>query len=88
MPSGKQAEELRNDYDEITHLIASHNWKHWVGFQKKRAQEFQNKANQFLRAGNLSEAQIALALMSECKKQITSFLEAHNGLRDQIDGGK
>lgn len=67
-------EELLNDLEACRQLITSPEWSIWTKFLKvKRKGYLQNKVNMLIREKKYDEAQIALALMDDCEKQIELF---------------
>jgi HD-GYP domain-containing protein (c-di-GMP phosphodiesterase class II) len=71
-------EDKQEEYDNITILLKSKEWTHFVSFLKKQARAFQNKVNQHVEEGNIERAKIAKALMNDREKIIRSFIKEHN----------
>ena len=67
-------DELQSQLQGMRKLLVSEEWILWANFLKKdRRGHLQNKINSAVEAGNLVEAQIALALFKDCVKQIDLF---------------
>ena len=73
-----KSEKANEEYQEITILLKSEEWEHFVVFIKKQARAFQNQINQHVESGNLERAKIAKALMDDRIKMVSSFIKQHN----------
>jgi len=74
MMDDKFKEELREQLAQARALLTSPEWLIWVNFLKKdRRGILQTKVNKAVEEGNLVKAQIAKALLDDCKMQLDLF---------------
>ena len=74
MADTRLMDELQAQLQGMRKLLVSEEWTLWANFLKKERRGYlQNKLNAAVEAGNLVEAQIALALHKDCVKQIDLF---------------
>lgn len=80
-------DELNKQLDQVKSLMESKDWGIWTTFlRKERRGYLQNKVNAAVKAGNLTEAQVASALMDDCIKQIELFEGFKKTLESKIKG--
>ena len=67
-------DELQAQLQGMRKLLVSEEWSIWANFLKRERRQFlQNRVNSAVESGNIGEAQIALALMKDCIRQIELF---------------
>ena len=82
------AEDLRQQLETMRALLKSHDWVVWLNFLKKdRRLHLQNKVNSAVKEGDVVQAQIALALMDDCLKQIELFGRIISETESKINQG-
>ena len=74
MPDTRLMDELQDQLQGMRKLLVSDEWALWANFLKRERRQFlQNRVNSAVESGNIDEAQIALALMKDCIRQIELF---------------
>ena len=67
--------KLKQENDESFILIRSEEWRVYIDFLKRRSKKLQNKMNEAVEKGDLTEARVQLALFKDCLKQVDSFVQ-------------
>ncbi len=89
MADPKMVEELTQQLEATRKLLTGPEWSIWTNFLKReRRQYLQNRVNAAVKTGNTVEAQIALALMEDCLKQIELFGQSVREAESKIKGAK
>lgn len=77
-------EILDQELNQILKLLGSPDWVVWVNFLKKqRRPGLQQKINASVRKGDFHQAQIEMALMDDCQRQIESFERYIKNLKEK-----
>lgn len=69
----KELENKRQETEEALLLMRSPEWKQFIIFQKRRSVRLQNRVNDAVEKGDLSEARANLILMKDALKQVEAF---------------
>lgn len=81
---GLTKESIRQKYEDITQLLASKEWDHWVEFMRRRRMFFQNKLNGAVRSQDLIQAEIYLALMEDSEAMLSEFKKETKRIEKEI----
>ena len=73
--SSQKREETLKGVEDCLKLIRSPEWKHYANYLKNRAQKLQKRVNQAVKQGDLTEAQISLAILEDSINQANLFIK-------------
>ena len=69
----KDSSEGMIKLEEMTRLVRSPEWRHYIDFLSLRVEHFQGLVNTEVYSGNIVQAQINYALMKDAMKQVELF---------------
>lgn len=76
--TNEETSQLKKDLDDAVQILTSSDWRVYKDFLRRRILKYQNKVNENVESGNLTQAQIALALMKDSQKLSDSFVQQVN----------